>query len=140
MTSGAPRCSLLVIIHRSAWKGDSVNFVLTAFPWKFASEKWPPGRCADLSMLVRWHLRHWVGVEGGSSARKTTDVRSYLVVSVFVILGGVFLPFSWIRGYVRVVPNSIENTRWYRGTMRGVMIVLVLVLGYGIFFLGWSTN
>ena len=62
------------------------------------------------------------------------------VVTVVVILGLAFLPYSWIRGYVRFVPNSIENTRWYRGVTRGVGIVLVLVLWYGHLFLGWGSS
>src|SRR5215207_7973414 len=40
-----PAPSLLVLIHRNAWKGNSPNFTLIGF-CEVRPQKWPPGRCA----------------------------------------------------------------------------------------------
>jgi hypothetical protein len=69
----------------------------------------------------------------------TTLVLFYLVGSVVFVLGAAFLPFSWIawRG-TRFLPERITNTRWFRGATRVSVMVFILVLGYGILFLGWN--
>jgi hypothetical protein len=71
---------------------------------------------------------------------ETTKVLFFLACAVFTILGGALVPFSWLtwswsRG---LLPELITDTRWGRGAWRGVVIVLLLVLGYGTVFLGWD--
>ncbi len=70
---------------------------------------------------------------------ETAKVLLYFLVSVVFVLGAAFLPFSWIawRG-TGFLPERITNTRWFRGATRVSAMVVVLVLGYGILFLGWN--
>jgi hypothetical protein len=71
---------------------------------------------------------------------ETTKVLFFLVVSVVTILAVAFAPYSWISWYWwrRLLPERITNTRWWRGAWRGVTIVLLLVMAYGVIFLGWK--
>ena len=70
---------------------------------------------------------------------ETTKVLFFLVVSVVFGLGAMFVPFSWVawRG-TGFLPERITSTRWFRVATRVSAMVVILVLGYGIVFLGWN--
>lgn len=74
---------------------------------------------------------------------ETTKGLFFLVVSVVTILAVAFAPYSWItwywwRGPQGLLPERITHTRWWRGAWRGMLIVLLLVMAYGVIFLGWK--
>lgn len=71
---------------------------------------------------------------------ETTKVLFFLVVSVATVLLVAVVPYSWISWYYwrGLLPERITNTRWWRGAWRGVLIVLLLVMAYGVVFLGWK--
>jgi hypothetical protein len=70
---------------------------------------------------------------------ETTKVLFFLFCAVFTIIGGALVPFSWVtlRG-TGFLPERITNTRWFRGAMRVSVTVFLLVVAYGVIFLGWN--
>jgi hypothetical protein len=74
---------------------------------------------------------------------ETTKVLFFLVFAVVTILLVALAPYSWVRGYWRgtgLLPDRITNTRWFRGAAKAAAIVLLLVMAYGMLFLGWKRN
>jgi hypothetical protein len=73
---------------------------------------------------------------------ETTKVLFFLFCAVVTILLVGLPPYDWVvRQWVTgLFPERITNTRWFRGTAKGVVIVLVLMMAYGGIFLGWDHN